>query len=656
MSRNKRSNQICVSSEDDVAKEDDDVFLNEAFGFFARRAHRRQLSPPQIETTSKYFGCKRQRLQPGAEQTSRMPTPCQTLLSISQTTQPIVSPLLRPSQVNPESTSGMVPVSALPPEFATAYSFSHFNKLQSACFADLFATNANLVVSAPTASGKTVLMEIALCRLFQSHASRKCYKALYLAPLKALCAEKAADWGARFRLAGLHCAEATSDNDLGADVDVSRLTHMLQEAQIVCATPEKWMSLIRGSDSNLSILNTIELVLIDECHMVGTSRGAFLELSVSAIRMQNRQARIIAVSATIGNIGDISQWLCIYNNRGPEPHTTPAKTLIFGDEYRPVPLSKIVLGFECKAAYYKFQRSFDYKLPGIINSHCSGQQVLVFCSTRGSAQDLCRFLTHNIGQLVHRPAPIHLTAAFTNQLLNGSVPLGIAFHHSGLSAEDRSRIEQLFSSRSVKILCSTSTLGVGINLPASTVIIKGTKGYTDSGYEEYLSSEVLQFIGRAGRPQFGANGKAIILTETSQVGFYRSLVTGQDILESSLLAQVPRAIMHGIYKCDFLTINDAAKWLQFSFLAVRINKNPAIYGISVKHSNTDAESLCKDIVSKELHCLCQAGMISFTNHVYNTTALGECVAKHNVDPIPMADILANLPQSPSYYQVDKKAC
>ncbi|KAJ2796332.1 ATP-dependent DNA helicase MER3, partial [Coemansia guatemalensis] len=277
------------------------------------------------------------------------------------------------AQNNLKSSSGMVPVSALPPDFASSYPFSHFNKLQSACFSDLFATDSNLVVSAPTASGKSVLMEIAICKLFQNRPARVRYKALYLAPLKALCAEKTAEWSARFKLAGLNCTEATSDKDSVADMNDS-LYLLLQKAQIICATPEKWMSLVRGSSSCSDILDAIELVLIDECHMVGTSRGAFLELSISAIRMRNRQARIIAASATIGNISDISQWLSKYNDHRPESHTTPAKIRVFGDEYRPVPLSKIVLGFECKSVYYKFQRCFDYKLPGIINAHCPGEQ------------------------------------------------------------------------------------------------------------------------------------------------------------------------------------------------------------------------------------------------------------------------------------------
>ncbi|KAJ2485133.1 ATP-dependent DNA helicase MER3, partial [Coemansia sp. RSA 2050] len=137
----------------------------------------------------------------------------------------------------------------------------------------------------------------------------------------------------------------------------------------------------------------------------------------------------------------------------------PAKTLEFGEEYRPVPLTKVVLGYDCTGSYYQFQRNLDYRL---------------------------------------------------------------------------TRIEQLFVNGAIQILCSTSTLGIGVNMPAYMVIVKGTKGYVDNNYQEYTKSEVLQFIGRAGRPQFGPSGKAIILTEKTMVKSYQRLVSGSEILESSL--------------------------------------------------------------------------------------------------------------------------
>ncbi|KAJ1811818.1 ATP-dependent DNA helicase MER3, partial [Coemansia sp. RSA 2599] len=174
-----------------------------------------------------------------------------------------------------------------------------------------------------------------------------------------------------------------------------------------------------------------------------------------------------------------------------------------------------------------------------------------------------------------------MTSAFTNGILNETVPLGIAYHHAGLSSSDRSRVETLFMSGSIQILCSTSTLGIGVNLPAYAVIIKGTKGYAEGDYTEYSSTEIMQFIGRAGRPQFGPHGKAVILTETSMVNHYRSIVSGHEVLESRLTKEIPRAIMSGLFTRQLEADRDVAAWLGFTFLSVRASKDPEKYALNV---------------------------------------------------------------------------
>ncbi|KAJ2641525.1 ATP-dependent DNA helicase MER3 [Coemansia sp. RSA 1694] len=93
------------------------------------------------------------------------------------------------------------------------------------------------------------------------------------------------------------------------------------------------------------------------------------------------------------------------------------------------------------------------------------------------------------------------------------------------------------------------------------VIVKGTKGYADNNYEEYAKSEILQFIGRAGRPQFGPSGKAIILTERTMVSSYQNLVSGSEILESSLSPELARWILGSVYRQEFTTTNDPATTL-----------------------------------------------------------------------------------------------
>lgn len=82
---------------------------------------------------------------------------------------------------------------------------------------------------------------------------------------------------------------------------------------------------------------------------------------------------------------------------------------------------------------------------------------------------------------------------------------------------------------------STSTLAMGVNLPAHLVIIKSTQHYTRNGFEEYTESEILQMIGRAGRPQFDTTATAVIMTKQVHQHKYERLVGGKQLIESRLV-------------------------------------------------------------------------------------------------------------------------
>ena len=81
-------------------------------------------------------------------------------------------------------------------------------------------------------------------------------------------------------------------------------------------------------------------------------------------------------------------------------------------------------------------------------------------------------------------------------------------------------------------IVSTSTLAMGVNLPAHLVIIKSTQHYTTNGFEEYSETELLQMIGRAGRPQFDTTATAVIMTKQCWQLKYEKLVGGKQIIES----------------------------------------------------------------------------------------------------------------------------
>ena len=163
--------------------------------------------------------------------------------------------------------------------------------------------------------------------------------------------------------------------------------------------------------------------------------------------------------------------------------------------------------------------------------------------------------------------------------LTDTVKSGVAFHHAGLDFADRTMVEQAYLNGEISVICCTSTLAVGINLPCHFVIIKNTMAYQDEGLKEYSDLEIIQMLGRAGRPQFDTSAVAIIITKQDKVSTYEKLVGGSSLLESTLHANL---IEHLNAELSLGTIKDletAKRWLSGTFLYVRLQKNPGYYKI-----------------------------------------------------------------------------
>jgi len=134
-----------------------------------------------------------------------------------------------------------------------------------------------------------------------------------------------------------------------------------------------------------------------------------------------------------------------------------------------------------------------------------------------------------------------------NLVLKDLLPYGFAIHHAGMNRLDRSLVEDLFADRHIqvgffksiffiifaisflKVLVSTATLAWGVNLPAQTVIIKGTQIYNPQKgcWAEIGPLDVMQMMGRAGRPQHNALGKGILMTNNTELQYYLSLMNQQ---------------------------------------------------------------------------------------------------------------------------------
>lgn len=426
-----------------------------------------------------------------------------------------------------------------------------------------------MVVAAPTGSGKTVLLELAICRLATDTANNNS-KIVYIGPTKALCKEKTEDWTKKFDMLNMPVVELTGDTSRAEMRNV-------REAKVIVTTPEKWDSITRSWSDHRKLLQMVELFLIDEVHILRESRGATLEAIVSRMKTYGSKVRFIALSATVPNSEDIARWLG-KDHINPE---TPAQRKVFGEEHRPVKLLRAVYGFDSKLGDYAFDSYLNGQLWKHLEMHSEKKPVLVFCMTRKSCQDAAAELAKQWGQRQPRdrlwPEPKRRIPVVDPQLQE-LVRYGVAFHHAGLDTEDRKAVHRAFEEGHISVICCTSTLAVGINLPCHTVVLKGTVGYQDGGQlSEYSDLEVMQMLGRAGRPQFGRSAFVIILTRSRNKKRYEELESGKQILESTLHKNLIEHLNSELSLGTFTDVDGAKTWLEGTFLSVRLRRNPAYY-------------------------------------------------------------------------------
>ncbi|OLL22607.1 ATP-dependent DNA helicase MER3 [Neolecta irregularis DAH-3] len=379
----------------------------------------------------------------------------------------------------------------LPEKYQKVFSFPLFNAVQSACIPEVWYNSSNVVISSPTGSGKTVLFEIAICKLF--NMSPTGCKIIYMAPTKALCNERVRDWSKKFGGLG---------GEMTGDTDAAQLSSV-KESDIIITTPEKWDSMTRRWRDHRKLLDLVKLFLIDEVHMLSEKRGATLEVVVSRMQTLAKDIRIIALSATVPNIDDVALWI-----RKGNRELGPAIALRFGEEFRPVKLNKHVLGFCQKQSDndFQFDRVLSFKLMSTIKTYSDNKPTIVFCSTRKASVDAAKQICKEYKEKSPKPWVQQGAITFKDKELSDVGKVGVGFHHAGLEQSDRQLLERSFLEGKIMVICCTSTLAVGINLPAHLVIVKNTLSYVGSRFEEYTDLAILQMMGRAGRPQFEDSG------------------------------------------------------------------------------------------------------------------------------------------------------
>ena len=489
------------------------------------------------------------------------------------------------------------------PEFADAFPFDRFNPMQSTALPTLLNSDDNVVVSAPTASGKTALAELAICKTLSEGGT-----ALFLAPLRALTNEKEAEWE-RFEAMGYSVYVVTGERDLHP--------RRAERADILVMTPEKADSATRKHDSHrYSFITDVDCCVIDEVHLLDSDRrGAVLEVTVSRLR-RLCGPRVVALSATMSNIDDVADWL-----------DAPAETTFaFGDEYRPVPLNADVKTYThgdnpFADKYRRLYRALDLAEPHIRDEG----QALVFVSSR---QDTVQAAKKARDEVAERDVPMgargdydfHSDAAdLSNDTLRQSVLDGVGFHHAGLSRRDKDRVEEWFKQGKIQLLFSTSTLAWGVNLPARCVVIRDTKLHDPLEGEVDMSPlDILQMLGRAGRPGYDDMGYAWVVCDRSDADKYRALLRDGKEIESRLAGELDAHLNAEIALGTIRGVDDVMDWLSTTFYYARSKSAPDEY---------EAGSDLRERVSDTLSTLVADGFVEQDGLSVEPTRLGHLASK-----------------------------
>lgn len=312
--------------------------------------------------------------------------------------------------------------------------FDKFNPVQEKCLDKL---DSSLVVSSPTASGKTVIAELFLLESILKNKK----KVIYTCPLRALASEHYKDFKNKYR--DISFALSTGDFDSSSSY--------LKKFDCVFTTYEKLASLIRHK---AEFLEDVGVLIVDEIHELDSDRGAVLEIAITQLKNRNSKLNILGLSATIPNAKELSEWL-------------DAK--LVKSDWRPV---KLIEGVEFNNKIEFLDGNIDDNdIEDEIDDFLENEkQVLIFLNSRKRAESYAEKIKKKTSKKLSEKDKEYLKKISEKilnaleqptsqcELLARHIKEGSAFHHAGLLSKQREIVEEEFKKGKIHIICATPTL------------------------------------------------------------------------------------------------------------------------------------------------------------------------------------------------------
>ena len=509
----------------------------------------------------------------------------------------------------------LIPIADLPNWTHDAFKgMKMLNRVQSKMAEVALKTSENVLLCAPTGAGKTNVAMLSILNVLAQYRNENAddndameeddeegggkaskhegnfdlsaFKIIYVAPMKALVQEVVKNFSKRLGPYGVTVRELSGDSSL--------TRQQISETQMIVTTPEKWDIVTRQGEGR-AYTQLVKLVIIDEIHLLHDDRGPVLESIVARVIRQvettAEPVRLVGLSATLPNYADVATFLRVNPDKG---------MFFFDHSYRPVPLQMQYLGITERNAFKRFRLQNEICYEKACGQRKNGNQMLIFVHSRAETGKTAKALRDiamerdELSLFVREGGATQEIlreelATVKNADLKEVLSYGFAIHHAGMARADRELVEDLFADGHIGVLCCTATLAWGVNLPAHAVIIKGTQIYDPSKgrWAELSPLDVLQMLGRAGRPQYDTEGEGIIMTAHSELQYYLSLTNLQLPVESQMIKTLPDHLNAEVVLGTIQTISEAVDWLSYTFLYVRMLKNPNLYGISDKAAKED---------------------------------------------------------------------
>ena len=543
----------------------------------------------------------------------------------------VPAPVGKPLEVGEK----LLPIRELPCWAQPAFEgFSSLNRIQSKLAATALESDENVLLCAPTGAGKTNVALLSMLQVIGKHLKSQdettvnldAFKIIYIAPMKALVQEMVKSFTTRLAPYGITVAELTGDSNL--------TRAQLAATQVIVTTPEKWDVVTRKNTEASSFVRLVKLVIIDEIHLLHDDRGPVLESIVTRTLRQAEQTqewvRLVGLSATLPNYVDVARFLRVNPKSG---------LFFFDSSFRPCPLAQQFIGIKekkpLKALALMNEICYEKALADVQDRN----QVLIFVHSRKETAKCAKAVrdlaiqNSTIGKFLPSESARSILAEAVegtrNVDLKDLLPYGFAIHHAGMTRADRNIVEEMFAAGNLQVLVSTATLAWGVNLPAHTVIIRGTRVYSPErgNWTELSSQDVLQMLGRAGRPQYDTFGSGIILTAHSELNYYLSLMNSQLPIESQLMRRLVDVLNAEVVLGMVKSVDEAVTWLGYTFMYVRMIQEPHLYGVDLDSEEGKDSKLVifrKRLIHAAATSLERANLIKYDrrNGTIHSTELG----------------------------------